>query len=178
MRRSNLFSRTARKSEELAPSNLQQRRTPSNSGPNNGHTTLRLADVLHPRGIMQHSGLPVADKYNVMTDFKDPSKVSIRDQDGQPLAYFVGCLRWTACGLPQPSTCWTRGRPFSAGRLRLLAQRLLDQLALKSRVFKGPSLPRLPSVCCRKSLRLPQCLSLVRLLPNQRKPLSSLQYIR
>ncbi len=67
---------------------LPTKRTPSSSGPD-GHTTLRLTDVLHvPGAECNILGLPVAHEYKLSTNFRDPSKGSIRDHDGQPLAYF------------------------------------------------------------------------------------------
>ena len=53
------------------------------------HTVLRLANVLHvPEAACNILGLPIAYQYNLDTNPADPSKWSIWDQQGRPLAYF------------------------------------------------------------------------------------------
>ena len=74
--------------EGIGTVELPTKRTPSSSGPN-GHTTLRLTNVLHvPGAVCNILGSPVAYEYNLSTNFQIPSKGSIRNQDGQSLAYF------------------------------------------------------------------------------------------
>ena len=74
--------------EGIGTVELPTKRTPSSSGPN-GHTTVRLTNVLHvPGAECNILGLRLAHDYNLSTNFQDPSKGSIRDHNGQSLAYF------------------------------------------------------------------------------------------
>ena len=74
--------------EGIGSVTLATKKTPTGTG-RNAHATLHLANVLHaPRAVCNILGRPIAFEYMLETNFQDPSRSAIRDQSGQPLAYF------------------------------------------------------------------------------------------
>lgn len=75
--------------EGIGTVDLPTKRSPlPNQGPA-GHTTLRLANVLHvPGAICNILGFSLAFEYQLDMNFQDPAQSSIWDEQGRPLAYF------------------------------------------------------------------------------------------
>lgn len=74
--------------EGIGTVELPTKRSPSSSGPKS-HTILRLPNVLHvPGAVCNILRIPLAYEYELVTNFRDPSKGAIRDEQGQSLAYF------------------------------------------------------------------------------------------